>query len=274
MAYDGQGRRVSITEQHGTTVLTAKRFVWCRGELCQERDSSGSTVQKQFFGAGERINGLNYYFVKDHLGNIREMTDSGGTLRANYDYDCWGRQTKIAGDLDADFGYASFYVEKTANLDLTLFRAYDANKGRWLNRDPIGIKGGMNIYEYANNNSLENIDYWGLCCANKFDQCNFSNFFWPKLWENISDFTIPVVNFDSNDFQDISDAGSIAIKQAAINYAINSALVVPLRSPYFRFIYGSSELAEVYGAAFLALLLFDAELLRTLGQQAACLGLI
>jgi hypothetical protein len=73
MAYDGWGRRVSIIESHGTTVLTVKTFVWCAGNLCQERDSTGHTVTKQFFDLGEQINGTNYYDTFDHLGSVREM---------------------------------------------------------------------------------------------------------------------------------------------------------------------------------------------------------
>ena len=38
---------------------------------------------------------------------------------------------------------------------------------RWLNRDPIGTDGGLNIYGYANQNPLRYIDPYGL---SKFDK--------------------------------------------------------------------------------------------------------
>jgi RHS repeat-associated protein len=151
MTYDGYGRRVGIVESHGSTVLTSKTFVWCGGQLCQERDSTGHTVTKQFFPRGELINGTNYYFAKDHLGSVREMTDSSGNIQANYDYDPWGRQTVLSQALTADFGYAGFYVNKTTGLDLAWYRAYDPEKGRWLSRDPLGEKVGINLFEYADN---------------------------------------------------------------------------------------------------------------------------
>ncbi len=162
MSYDGFGRRVSITEKHGNTVLSDKRFVWCGAELCQERDATGSTVTKQFFKLGERIGATNYYYTKDHLGNMREMTDSGGTVRARMEYDAYGRSTKLSGDMDADFGYTGFYVNKTTGLDLTWFRAYDPEKGRWLNRDPMGERIG-NLYSMVWNNPLKWTDLLGLC---------------------------------------------------------------------------------------------------------------
>ena len=165
MTYDGMDRRTSITELHGTTVLTSKSLFWSGKNLCQERDSTGHTITKQFFNQGEQINGTNYYYAKDHLNNVREMTDSNGVVHANYDYDAFGRQTKLLGDLDSDFGYTGFYIERTLCLDFTKFRAYDPEKGRWLSRDPIAELGGNNVYSYVSNNVIEKIDLLGLCEA-------------------------------------------------------------------------------------------------------------
>ena len=160
--YDGSGRRVGIVESHGSTVLTSKTFVWCGSQLCQQRDSTGHTVTNQFFTYGEQINGTNYYFTRDRLGSVREMTDSSGNIQANYDYDPWGRQTQIAGTLSADFGFTGFYMEKAAGLDLTWYRAYDPEKGGWLSRDPKGESAGINLYAYAGNNPIEFTDPSGL----------------------------------------------------------------------------------------------------------------
>ncbi len=162
MTYDGLGRRASIAELHGTTTLTAKTFVWCDKDLCQERDVTGRTVTKQFFWNGEQINGINYYYAKDNHGSVREMTDGNGVVHASYDYDIFGRQTKISGDLDSDFGYTGFYVEKTICLDLTWFRVYDPEKARWLSRDPKGEFTGPNLYAYVSNNSIRFRDVLGL----------------------------------------------------------------------------------------------------------------
>ena len=73
-SYDGTGRRVEIVERNPTSlaILSDKRFVWCGTELCEERDSTRSTVTKRFFPKGEQISGTNYYFTQDHLGSARE----------------------------------------------------------------------------------------------------------------------------------------------------------------------------------------------------------
>jgi RHS repeat-associated protein len=165
MTYDGLGRRVAVTELHGTTVITATTDVWCGNDVCQERDVTGHTITKQFFSLGEQIGGTNYYFACDYLGSIREMTDASGVVHANYDYDAFGRQTKLSGDLDSDFGYTAFGIEKTLCLDLTYFRVYDPEKGRWLTRDPEGEGVGFNLYGYVDNDTIKYTDSLGLVAS-------------------------------------------------------------------------------------------------------------
>jgi RHS repeat-associated protein len=109
-----------------------------------------------------QISGTNYYFTRDHLGSIREMVDSSGTIQARYSYDPYGRMTQISGSLSADFGYAGMYYHAPSGLNLTFYRAYDSDLGRWLNRDPIGELGGLNLYSYVFNNPINWSDPYGL----------------------------------------------------------------------------------------------------------------
>ena len=131
-------------------------------ELCEERDSTGSTVIKRFFGQGEQISGTNYFFMRDHIGNVREMTDASGYIKARYEFDPYGGRTKVSGTMEADFGFTGHYVHAVSGLHLALYRAYDAEAGRWLNRDPIGEAGGINLYTYVENNPVNGVDPLGL----------------------------------------------------------------------------------------------------------------
>jgi RHS repeat-associated protein len=157
--YDGLGRRVQET----LNGLLLKQWIWCMGSAqpCEERDASNN-VTKRFYSQGEQIGSTNYYFTYDHLGSVREITNSAGSLMARYDYDPYGRRTLISGTDLADFGFTGDYYHTASGLDLTWFRAYDANLGRWLGRDPIAENGGINLYQYVGNSPVNFMDPLGL----------------------------------------------------------------------------------------------------------------
>ncbi len=160
--YDGFGRRIQIIELQNGMAVSTNKFVWCGTQLCEQRDATGATVTKRFFGQGEQISGVNYYFTRDHLGSVREMTDASGTIQARYDYDPYGRRAKISGGLDADFAFTGDYYHAPSGLYLTLYRAYDSDWGRWLNRDPLTEGAGLNLYTYVGNNPINAVDQLGL----------------------------------------------------------------------------------------------------------------
>jgi RHS repeat-associated protein len=129
--------------------------------IAEERDAN-NVVTRRFYSQGEQINGSPFYYMRDQLGSVRELTDSVGNVRARYDYDPYGYRTKLSGDLDAQFGFTGFYYHARSGLNLALYRAYDFLTGRWLSRDPIGEEGELNLYGYVANNALNAVDTLGL----------------------------------------------------------------------------------------------------------------
>ena len=170
-AYDGLSRRVRIIEKESGTLTSDKRFLWDGVTIAEERDGTGATVAKRYFSQGVQISSslqnsntpLSLFYTRDHLGSIREITDNTGVLRARYDYDPYGRRTKVSGDLDADFGFTGHYFHAASGLNLTWFRPYEADWGRWCCADPIKEEGGINIYNYVANNPVNQVDLLGLC---------------------------------------------------------------------------------------------------------------
>jgi len=153
-SYDGMGRRVKIVDGP-----TTNAFVWCGTEICEQRDATGGTVNKRYFGQGFQLTSTNYFYTRDHLGSIREVIGSSGTnVVARYDYDPYGRRTLVSGSDIADFGFTGHFVHKPSGLHLAMYRAYDANLGRWLSRDPIEERGGLNLYGYVSNSPINFID--------------------------------------------------------------------------------------------------------------------
>ena len=168
--YDGQSRLASLRLLTNGSPASLRRFVWCGNEICEERDGAG-TVTRRYFNQGMKIesgpNTGTYFYTRDHLGSIRELTDSGGTVRARYAYDPFGRRTRVAGDLEADFGFAGMFWSDEAGLFLTQYRAYDPELGRWLSRDPLRnaeVEEGPNLYAYVRNDPVNATDPSGLCC--------------------------------------------------------------------------------------------------------------
>jgi RHS repeat-associated protein len=166
--YDGANRLAYIQQLENGSQVSFRRFVWCNGSICEERDATGTVITKRYFPQGVMLQTSSnlgpYYYTRDHLGSIRELTDASGNVRARYSYDPFGRQTKVSGDVDADFGFAGMFWSTEANLSLTQFRAYDPQLGRWLSRDPLRhaeVKEGPNLYAYVRNNPVNLIDPLG-----------------------------------------------------------------------------------------------------------------
>jgi RHS repeat-associated protein len=183
--YDGMGRRVRIVEKVNGVAQTTNLFLWCSTELCEQRDSTGSTVSRRFFGQGEQIAGTNYYFTRDHLGSVREMTDGTGAIRARYEYDPYGRRTKVSGDLDADCAFTGHYYHPVSGIYLTLYRAYDPDSARWLSRDPAGEQAGINLFAYVANDPIQTADIYGLKPYDMFaDALSAANHLMQYLYDN------------------------------------------------------------------------------------------
>ena len=134
--YDGLGRNVSIVETTAGSVTSTENFVWCGNDRCEQRNSS-STITAQCFKLGETISGTSYFYFRDTPGSVREMTNSSGTVQAEYAFDPYGRVTKISESTPSDFQYAGYYLHQRSGLNLTVSRAYVPALGRWLSRDPL-----------------------------------------------------------------------------------------------------------------------------------------
>jgi RHS repeat-associated protein len=191
--YDGAGRRVA--EKLNSTVI--KRWLWAPGENqpVEERNDDGDVVVKHYYDQGVYVPADSspadkLFYTYDHLGSVRELTDDNETVLARYEYDPYGRRTKLTGTGNADFGYTGHY-QHSSGLILTWYRAYDPELGRWLSRDPFGsfshslmpmpsaetywepeynaelLSEGPNLYSYIGNDTLNNIDELGIAHQKK-----------------------------------------------------------------------------------------------------------
>ncbi len=160
--YDGFGRRAVVVEYENGVVQGIRKLLWEGPEPIEELDANGVTTLRRFFNQGFLEGSDSFYYTRDHLGSVRELTDASGQVRARYDYDPYGRRTKVAGDKESPIGFTGDFRHAQTGLDLTLFRAYDPDLGRWLSRDPIGVGDGPNESLYVHNSPITSKDAYGL----------------------------------------------------------------------------------------------------------------
>ncbi len=161
-SYDGQQRRSRLIQKENGDTRTDTRLLWCQTQICEERASGDASVLRRTFRRGERVGDESRFFSTDHLSSVRDITGQSGTLFVQKEFDPWGRSTVTVGTEISTAGYTGHESESRTGLDLTLYRAYDADLGRWITEDPAGLSQGANLYAYVHNSSLTAVDPYGL----------------------------------------------------------------------------------------------------------------
>jgi RHS repeat-associated protein len=123
-----------------------------------------------------------YYYHPDALGSIVALSDDDGEVVEAYSYGPFGEpkvhtEAGIDGKwLTSDDTISQYPVSAFDNCwmftgrqwdyesGLYYYRArmYHPTIGRFMQTDPIGIAGGINIYAYCLNNPVNWVDPWGL----------------------------------------------------------------------------------------------------------------
>jgi RHS repeat-associated protein len=117
----------------------------------------GRHMQSDHYG------GADYFFLKNHLGSIAEITDIYQNTVKTYDYDAFGNILGEDGSLAHNaFTYTAREYHPRSGLYYYRARWYDPEIGRFITQDPIGFLGGMNLYVYVGNDPVTYIDPLGL----------------------------------------------------------------------------------------------------------------
>jgi RHS repeat-associated protein len=103
----------------------------------------------------------------DANGNIGQLINADANVVAAYAYDPFGNVTEMAGAEAAEnpWRFSTKPVEAGTGWLYYGYRWYDAETGRWVNRDPIEESGGVNLYGFVGNDSTNWVDLLGLCSA-------------------------------------------------------------------------------------------------------------
>lgn len=79
---------------------------------------------------------------------------------------------------------------------------YDPNLQRWINRDPIGEEGGVNLSAFCGNNPNNGIDLWGL-----YNTCGHNSLYNSALKDKVSPESLEGIKKGSKDTDDASKGG-------------------------------------------------------------------
>jgi RHS repeat-associated protein len=105
------------------------------------------------------------YHAYDGNGNITQATDTNDQIRPTFRYDTFGRITQALGDQAGNVSYR--FSTKPAETWTSTgwlyfgYRWYVPETGRWLSRDPIEERGGINLYSFVRNNPVGKVDVLG-----------------------------------------------------------------------------------------------------------------
>jgi RHS repeat-associated protein len=110
------------------------------------------------FGAG----GGHFAYHADGLGSISSVTSSTGAVTRSYTYDSFGRIVTQTGTVTNPYTYTGRELDPESGLFYYRARHYDPTTGRFLQEDPIGLLGGVNLYLYVLNDPVNLVDPEGL----------------------------------------------------------------------------------------------------------------
>lgn len=108
-----------------------------------------------------------YYYHTALNGLPEAMTSESGKLVYEARYELWGKEAESGSahtvlTVGQNLRFAGQYFDAETGLHYNTFRFYAPECGRFTQPDPISIRGGLNLYQYAPN-PLSWIDPWGLC---------------------------------------------------------------------------------------------------------------
>jgi RHS repeat-associated protein len=233
-AYDPQSRRKAKT-LNGTTT----NYLSVGNQEIAEYDGSGNLLRRYVYGVNldeplvtvDAAGNHSYHFT-DAQGSVVALANASGQLAEKHAYSAYGLAASTAGTA---FQFTGRRVDPETGLYYYRARYYSPALGRFLQADPIGTKGGINLYAYVGNDPVNATDPMGKDCStsNGFVSCASSNY----------QFTVPVatsplawpfngtdaVNFTSSDpgyhtySTPANNGNAINVSpEAAYNYIVNN----------------------------------------------------
>jgi RHS repeat-associated protein len=180
-AYDGLTRR--ITRYVDTEAVTMHSYYNRMWRTVEERKGSETTAAASYLWGSRHRDDLvrrdravggttlneSRYLLMDYFSPA-SIADESGNVTERYQFSAFGLRTilnpdytvRSTSECEMEFAFqGQFEDTETAWLNYG-YRYYLPSLGRWACKDPIGEKGGNNLYVIAGDNAVNSVDYLGL----------------------------------------------------------------------------------------------------------------
>lgn len=160
-SYNAKGQRVSKQTAEGDVVF----YIYGHnGKLLVE--ITNDQISKQYIYLNGQLVGFTqneqlYNVFTDHQGRPEIVTDASAATVWQAKNNAFGR-TLLIENVELNIGFPGQYFDQEKQSWYNGHRDYDATLGRYLQSDPIGVRGGLNTYLYGNANTLMFTDEMGL----------------------------------------------------------------------------------------------------------------
>jgi len=169
-------------DQTAETPNVYKQYAWdlryIDAPLCRDTDGDADGDCTETDWSAGNVTDEHLYYCQDANFNVTALVRRGdGTVLERYLYDPYGKTTFLAADwslqengdtdgiasnYDNEVLYCGYRFDTESGLNHVRHRSYHPTLGRWMQRDPIGYKGGLALYAYIQCRPVLGYDPKGL----------------------------------------------------------------------------------------------------------------
>jgi len=172
--YDAFDKRIGVSvdpDGDGPEAATERWTVYDGANPYADFDGSGSLTERYLYGPAvdmimARLDdaGDLAWYLTDHLGTVRDLADTTGTVIDHIQYDSFGN---VLSETNPDAGDRFKFTGREYDSETGLYyyraRYYESEAGRFISNDPIGFEAGdANFFRYVGNGPTNATDPSGL----------------------------------------------------------------------------------------------------------------